>query len=229
MPKKKKVSRKVSRLAGKAVSRKQKTARYVYNFGAGKADGDGSMKPLLGGKGANLAEMTRIGLPVPPGFTITTEVCTYFYANNRTYPASLQAQMEAGVKNMEKIMGYKFGDATGFPLLVAVRSGARDSMPGMMDTILNLGLNDDTVLSLAEATKNERFAWDCYRRFIQMYGDVVLGVQKKEGEDHEPFETVIEGYKHEKYHKDIVDSELTAADQQELVKRFKALVHERTG
>ena len=206
-----------------------KALKYVYTWGANKADGDGSMKNLLGGKGANLAEMTRIGLPVPPGFTITTEVCTYFYANKRTYPASLQAQMEAGVKNMEKIMGYKFGDATGFPLLVAVRSGARDSMPGMMDTILNLGLNDQTVLSLVAATKNERFAWDCYRRFIQMYGDVVLGVQKKEGEDHEPFETVIEGYKHEVYHKDIVDSELTAADQQELVKRFKALVKERTG
>ena len=208
---------------------KAKSNKYVYTWGNKKADGDGSMKPLLGGKGANLAEMTRIGLPVPPGFTITTEVCTYFYAHKKTYPKELQAQMEAGVVNMEKIMGYKFGDAKGFPLLVAVRSGARDSMPGMMDTILNLGLNDETVLSLVNATKNERFAWDCYRRFIQMYGDVVMGVQKREGEDHEPFETVIEGYKHEKYHKDIVDSELTAADQQELVKRFKALVKERTG
>ena len=206
-----------------------KAPKYVYTWGAGKADGNGGMKNLLGGKGANLAEMTRIGLPVPPGFTITTEVCTYYYANKRTYPASLQAEMENGVRNMEKIMGYKFGDASGFPLLVAVRSGARDSMPGMMDTILNLGLNDQTVLALAAATKNERFAWDCYRRFIQMYGDVVLGVQKKEGEDHEPFETVIEGFKHETYHKDIVDSELTAADQQELVKRFKALVMDRTG
>ena len=206
-----------------------KAQKYVYTWGAGKADGDGTMKNLLGGKGANLAEMTRIGLPVPPGFTITTEVCTYYYANKRTYPASLQSQLEAGVKNMEKIMGYKFGDSANFPLLVAVRSGARDSMPGMMDTILNLGLNDQTVLALVKATKNERFAWDCYRRFIQMYGDVVLGVQKREGEDHEPFETVIEGYKHEVYHKDIVDSELTAADQQELVKRFKALVKERTG
>ena len=206
-----------------------KSTKYVYTWGNKKADGDGSMKALLGGKGANLAEMTRIGLPVPPGFTITTEVCTYFYDHKRTYPPQLQAQMEAGVVNMEKIMGYKFGDAKGFPLLVAVRSGARDSMPGMMDTILNLGLNDATVLSLAKATKNERFAWDCYRRFVQMYGDVVLGVQKREGEDHEPFETVIEGFKHEKYHKDIVDSELTAEDQQELVKRFKALVKERTG
>ncbi len=187
------------------------------------------MKPLLGGKGANLAEMTRIGLPVPPGFTITTEVCTYYYAHKRTYPKELRAQMEAGVANMEKIMGYKFGDAKGFPLLVAVRSGARDSMPGMMDTILNLGLNDQTVLSLAQATRNERFAWDCYRRFVQMYGDVVLGVQKREGEDHEPFETVIHAFKHEKYHGDIEDSKLTAADQQELVSRFKALVLERTG
>ncbi len=206
-----------------------KAAKYVYTWGAGKADGDGSMKALLGGKGANLAEMTRISLPVPPGFTITTEVCTYFYANKKTYPSVLQSQMEAGVKNMEKIMGCKFGDAKGMPLLVAVRSGARDSMPGMMDTILNLGLNDQTVLSLSSATKNERFAWDCYRRFIQMYGDVVLGVQKREGEDHEPFEVVIESFKHHKYGKDILDSDLTADDQKELVKQFKALVKERTG
>src|SRR5688500_3607462 len=206
-----------------------KGPKYVYTWGAGKADGDGSMKALLGGKGANLAEMTRIGLPVPPGFTITTEVCTYYYANKRTYPASLQAQMEAGVANMEKIMGCKFGDANGMPLLVAVRSGARDSMPGMMDTILNLGLNDNTVVALVKATKNERFAWDCYRRFIQMYGDVVLGVQKKQGEDHEPFETVIHTYKHEIYHEDIEDSKLSADDQKELVNRFKALVKERTG
>jgi pyruvate,orthophosphate dikinase len=208
---------------------KSKSNKYVYTFGNKKADGDGSMKPLLGGKGANLAEMTRIGLPVPPGFTITTEVCTYFYAHKKTYPKELQAQMEAGIQNMEKIMGTKFGSTSGMPLLVAVRSGARDSMPGMMDTILNLGLNDQTVVSLENATKNPRFAWDCYRRFIQMYGDVVLGVQKKEGEDHEPFETVIHEFKHEKYHKEIVDSELTAADQEELVKRFKALVKDRTG
>ena len=206
-----------------------KGPKYVYTWGAGRADGDGSMKPLLGGKGANLAEMTRIGLPVPPGFTITTEVCTYFYANKRTYPASLQAEMTAGVANMEKIMGTKFGATDGMPLLLAVRSGARDSMPGMMDTILNLGLNDTTVLALVRATQNERFAWDCYRRFIQMYGDVVLGVQTAAGEDHEPFETVIHAYKHEVYHADIEDSKLTAADQQELVKRFKALVKERTG
>jgi pyruvate,orthophosphate dikinase len=206
-----------------------KGPKYVYTWGNGKADGDGSQKALLGGKGANLAEMTRIGLPVPPGFTISTEVCTYFYDNKRTYPTSLQAQIEAGVANMEKIMGCKFGDTKKMPLLVAVRSGARDSMPGMMDTILNLGLNDETVLSLAAATNNERFAWDCYRRFVQMYGDVVLGVQKRPDEDHEPFEVVIEEFKHEVYHKDIVDSDLTAADQQELVKRFKKLVKDRTG
>jgi pyruvate,orthophosphate dikinase len=215
--------------ASKKKSAPSKGTKYVYAWGAGKADGNGGMKNLLGGKGANLAEMTRIGLPVPPGFTITTDVCTYYYANKRTYPSSLQLQMEAGVRNMEKVMGYKFGDAVGFPLLVAVRSGARDSMPGMMDTILNLGLNDQTVLSLVAATKNERFAWDCYRRFIQMYGDVVLGVQKKEGEDHEPFETAIETFKHEKYHTNIEDSKLTAADQRELVTRFKALVKDRTG
>ncbi|MBI5423663.1 MAG: pyruvate, phosphate dikinase [Opitutae bacterium] len=215
--------------AKKAAPKSAKGPKYVYTWGAGKADGDGSMKALLGGKGANLAEMTRIGLPVPPGFTITTEVCTYYYANKKTYPASLQAQMEAGVANMEKIMGTKFGATEGMPLLVAVRSGARDSMPGMMDTILNLGLNDQTVIALEKATNNARFAWDCYRRFIQMYGDVVLGVQKRPDEDHEPFETVIHNFKHEKYHKDIVDSELTAEDQAELVKRFKALVLERTG
>ena len=143
-----------------------------------KTDGNGTMKPLLGGKGANLAEMSRIGLPVPPGFTITTEVCTYYYDNKRTYPPALQGQMEAGVAALEQQTGKKFGDLKN-PLLVSVRSGARDSMPGMMDTILNLGLNDQTVEALATKTGNERFAWDCYRRFVQMYGDVVLGVQKR--------------------------------------------------
>src|SRR4030095_13217201 len=191
--------------------------------------GDGSMKPLLGGKGANLAEMTRIGLPVPPGFTITTAVCTYFYAHKKTYPAQLKAQVEAGIRNMEKIMGYKFGDSKSFPLLVAVRSGARDSMPGMMDTILNLGLNDETVIALEKATGNPRFAWDCYRRFIQMYGDVVMGVQKREGEDHDPFETVIHDYKHEMHEEDVDDAHLTADDFKALVSRFKKLVKERTG
>jgi pyruvate,orthophosphate dikinase len=204
-------------------------SKYVYSFGNGKADGDGSMKPLLGGKGANLAEMSRIGLPVPPGFTITTEVCTYYYDHKKTYPKELQVLIKNGVAHIEKIMGTKFGDKKNVPLLVSVRSGARDSMPGMMDTILNLGLNDDTVLSLAAATKNERFAWDCYRRFIQMYGDVVMGVQKRPDEDHEPFEVVIHGLKHERYHADIEDPKLTTDDLKELVVRFKALVRERTG
>jgi pyruvate,orthophosphate dikinase len=211
------------------MTKTSKSNKYVYLFGNKKADGNGSMKPLLGGKGANLAEMSRIGLPVPPGFTMTTEVCTYYYANKRTYPKVLEAQARDGMAFLEKIMGTKFGDKAAMPLLVSVRSGARDSMPGMMDTILNLGLNDQTVLALVAATKNERFAWDCYRRFVQMYGDVVLGVQKTANEDHEPFEVVIHEFKHEKYHADIEDSKLTAQDQQELVKRFKALIKERSG
>jgi pyruvate,orthophosphate dikinase len=152
-----------------------KAGQYVYQFGK-KTDGNGGMKPLLGGKGANLAEMCRIGLLVPPGFTITTEVCTYYYANKRTYPPQLKGQMQAGIAAIEQQTGKKFGDLKN-PLLVSVRSGARDSMPGMMDTILNLGLNDQTVEALARKTGNPRFAWDCYRRFVQMYGDVVQGVQ----------------------------------------------------
>ncbi|HEU5078041.1 MAG TPA: pyruvate, phosphate dikinase [Opitutaceae bacterium] len=207
-----------------------KGQKYVYSWGAGKADGNGTMKELLGGKGANLAEMSRIGLPVPAGFTITTEVCTYYYANKRTYPASLQAQLEEGIRKIEAVMGTKFGDTNAAPLLVAVRSGARDSMPGMMDTILNLGLNDNTVQALVKATNNERFAWDCYRRFIQMYGDVVLGVQKRPGEDHEPFETVIGEIKHERLgNHDEEDTKLSTEDLKELVSRFKKLVKERTG
>ncbi len=204
------------------------SGKYVYLFGRSKTDGNGGMKPLLGGKGANLAEMCRIGLPVPPGFTITTEVCTYYYEHKRTYPSALKAQMQAGVASIEKQTGKKFGDVTN-PLLVSVRSGARDSMPGMMDTILNLGLNDQTVEALSNKTGNPRFAWDCYRRFVQMYGDVVLGVQKGPDEDHEPFETVIETLKAERHHKHVEDTALTADDLKELVKRFKALVKERAG
>jgi pyruvate,orthophosphate dikinase len=203
------------------------SGKYVYQFGK-KTDGNGTMKALLGGKGANLAEMCRIGLPVPPGFTITTEVCTYYYANKRTYPSTLRSQMEAGIAALEQQTKKKFGDLSD-PLLVSVRSGARDSMPGMMDTILNLGLNDQTVEALSKKTGNPRFAWDCYRRFVQMYGDVVLGVQKRPDEDHEPFETVIETLKHERYHEDIEDTKLSVEDLQELVRRFKALVKERAG
>ncbi len=210
------------------MAKASKTSKYVYQFGNKTADGDGSMKPLLGGKGANLAEMARIGLPVPPGFTITTEVCTHYYANKQAYPKTLTPMVQAGIAQIEKIMGTRFGDKTAMPLLVSVRSGARDSMPGMMDTILNLGLNDETVLALVKATKNERFAWDCYRRFIQMYGDVVMGVQKSANEDHEPFEVVIHKLKHDRHHAEIEDTKLSVADLKELVKRFKALIKERT-
>jgi len=205
-----------------------KTKKYVYLFGNKKADGNGAMKALLGGKGANLAEMTRIGLPVPPGFTITTDVCAYYYQNKKSYPKELDSQVRSGVEFIEKILAKKFGDLEK-PLLVSVRSGARDSMPGMMDTILNLGLNDQTVRALARLSNNERFAWDCYRRFVQMYGDVVMGVQKRAGEDHEPFEIVIHGLKHERYGADIEDTVLKADDLKELVARFKALIKERAG
>ena len=187
------------------------------------------MKPLLGGKGANLAEMTRIGLPVPPGLTITTEVCTYFYEHRRTYPPQLEAQVTAALAKVEKSVDKKLGDKER-PLLVSVRSGARDSMPGMMDTILNLGMNDEVVEIVARQTRNDRFAWDSYRRFLQMYGDVVMGVQKRAGEDHEPFESVIEHLKYQRYgNHDFPDVRLTVADLKTLVHRFKALIKERTG
>jgi pyruvate,orthophosphate dikinase len=231
MAKKKTVKVAKKKAAAKTKSTASKTSarsgKHVYLFGK-KTDGNGTMKPLLGGKGANLAEMCRIGLPVPPGFTITTEVCTYYYDHKRSYPSTLQSQMKTGIAAIEKQTRKKFGDLKN-PLLVSVRSGARDSMPGMMDTILNLGLNDQTVEALARKTNNPRFAWDCYRRFVQMYGDVVLGVQKRPDEDHEPFETVIEGLKHERYHQDIEDTRLTVDDLKELVARFKALVKERVG
>jgi len=211
------------------MAKNAKATKYVYLFGNKKADGDGGMKPLLGGKGANLAEMSRIGLPVPPGFTITTEVCTYYYEHKKSYPKDLAPAVRNGLAFIEKIMGTRFADTAAMPLLVSVRSGARDSMPGMMDTILNLGLNDQSVLALANATANERFAWDCYRRFVQMYGDVVMGVQKRPGEDHEPFEVVIHGLKQERYQQDLEDPKLNVDDLKELVARFKTLIQQRTG
>jgi pyruvate,orthophosphate dikinase len=217
------------RAKSKTTSRKGKTPRFVYYFGDGRADGAGSMKPLLGGKGANLAEMTRIGLPVPPGFTITTEVCTHFYDHKRTYPPELDAQVETALARIEKSVDKKLGDKER-PLLVSVRSGARDSMPGMMDTILNLGMNDEVVEIVAEKSKNARFAWDSYRRFLQMYGDVVMGVQKRSGEDHEPFESAIEHLKDQRYgNHQFADTKLTVGDLQTLVRRFKELIKERTG
>ena len=201
-------------------------SKLIYFFGKSKTDGGGDMKALLGGKGANLAQMTKIGLPVPSGFTITTEVCVNYYKNGRKYPAELSSELEKAVKWLEKETGKKFGDIKN-PLLVSVRSGARDSMPGMMDTILNLGLNDAATEGLANATKNPRFAWDSYRRFIQMYGDVVMGIQKKNENDHEPFEEVMDGLKREVKVKE--DTELTAEHLQELVKRYKKLIKEWTG
>ena len=197
--------------------------QYVYAFGE-RTDGGSAMRDLLGGKGANLAEMAAIGLPVPPGFTISTDVCTYFYDNQRRYPAVLKADVEKAIADVERQQRKTFGDADD-PLLLSVRSGARESMPGMMDTILNLGLNDATVEGLAKRTANPRFAYDCYRPFIQMYGDVVMGVQPANQESHNPFDEVMDGLKHE-LHK-AQDTELTAADLKELVKRYKKLIRSR--
>lgn len=201
--------------------------RYIYYFGDGKADGTAEMKNLLGGKGANLAEMTNIGLPVPPGFTITTEVCTYYYDNKHTYPKNLfEKDIPAAMARLEKSVGKKFGDPKN-PLLVSVRSGARASMPGMMDTILNLGLNDETVEGLATLTNNPRFAWDCYRRFVQMYGDVVLGLKPANKKDIDPFEAIIEAKKHQRGVEH--DTDLTTDDLKDLVSQFKRAIKERTG
>ncbi len=198
----------------------------VYRFARGEADGDGSMKSLLGGKGANLAEMTRIGLPVPPGFTISTEVCTHYYENDRVLPEALAAEVDASLAHVETATGKAFGSPEN-PLLVSVRSGARESMPGMMDTILNLGMNDVTVEVIAEKTGNPGFAWDSYRRFIQMYGEIVLGIGAAPGEHHEPFAAILEALRRRVGATD--NSGLTVENLKELVGKFQALVLERTG
>jgi pyruvate,orthophosphate dikinase len=200
--------------------------KYVYFFGGGKAEGTAEMRDLLGGKGANLAEMTNIGLPVPPGFTITTEVCTYYYAHNRTYPPELKEQVDAALRRVEELVGARYGDPKN-PLLVSCRSGARASMPGMMDTVLNIGLNDRTVQGLIEQTNNERFAWDAYRRFVAMYGDVVLGLKPQSKTEIDPFEKILDDMKHRRgVH---YDTELTTADLKELVRLFKQAIRERLG
>ena len=199
----------------------------VYTFGDGQAEGRADMKNLLGGKGANLAEMNLIGVPVPPGFTITTEVCTEYNQLGKDYVVDvLKPEVEKAIKNIEKLMGAKFGDREN-PCLVSVRSGARVSMPGMMDTVLNLGLNDDAVEGIARKSGNERFAWDSYRRFVQMYGDVVLGMKPQSKEDIDPFEEIMDEMKRAKGVE--LDNELTVDDLKELVKRFKSAVKERTG
>src|SRR5215470_6147668 len=199
--------------------------RSVYAFGGGRADGRADMKELLGGKGANLAEMARLDLPVPPGFTISTEVCTYYYAHGQTYPPALKSQVSEALARVEKVLGKRFGDPE-HPLLVSVRSGARASMPGMMDTILNLGLNDQTVQGLIRETGNPRFAYDSYRRFVQMYGDVVLGLKPETKEEEDPFEIALQ----EKNARGVtLDTDLDAEALHELVNEFKALIKMRRG
>jgi len=203
------------------------TVKRVYTFGNKQAEGKADMKNLLGGKGANLAEMNLIGVPVPPGFTITTDVCTeYNQLGKEEVIKLLQAETEEAMKNVEVLMNSKFGDSEN-PCLVSVRSGARASMPGMMDTVLNLGLNDEVVEGLAKKTGNARFAWDSYRRFIQMYGDVVMGMKPESKEDHDPFEVIIDQIKEEKGVDD--DTDLSIDDLKDMVKRFKSAVKEKTG
>ena len=194
--------------------------KWVYNFGGGTAEGDTSMKNLLGGKGANLAEMASLGLPVPPGFTLTTNVCTSYYENKETYPEDMDAQIAGGIGHIEKLTGKKFGDA-GNPLLVSVRSGARASMPGMMDTVLNLGLNDETVEGLAKLSGDRRFALDSYRRFITMYSDVVLGVH------HHTYEDILENHKDNQGY--MLDTEMTASDWESVIAEFKSATKRALG
>jgi pyruvate, orthophosphate dikinase len=194
--------------------------KWVYSFGDGSAEGDAGLRDLLGGKGANLAEMSALGLPVPPGFTITTAACNWYYSNGRTFPPDLAAQIDTALGGIEAITGRRFGSAQ-MPLLVSVRSGARASMPGMMDTVLNLGLNDETIEALSREARDERFAYDSYRRFIQMYGDVVLGV------DHDLFEEILEDAKAEAGHEQ--DTDMSADDWRKVIVAFKALVRKETG
>jgi pyruvate,orthophosphate dikinase len=203
-----------------------KVGQVVYAFGGGKADGNAGMKNLLGGKGANLAEMAGMGMPVPPGFTISTEVCTYYYAHANSYPKTLRGDVERHLHQIEKIVGKTFGDPAN-PLLVSVRSGARASMPGMMDTILNLGLNDETVKGIIALTGNARFAYDSYRRFVAMYGDVVLGLKPEDKDEIDPFEEILERKKHARGVQ--LDTDLSAEDLRELVAEFKAAIRERRG
>ncbi|MBQ3247358.1 MAG: pyruvate, phosphate dikinase, partial [Alistipes sp.] len=199
----------------------------VYTFGNKEAEGNGKMRELLGGKGANLAEMNLIGIPVPPGFTITTDVCSEYYANGREKMVEiLRPEVEKAMKGIEELTGRKFGDKE-LPLLVSVRSGARASMPGMMDTILNLGMNDEAVEAVSKLSGNPRFAWDSYRRFVQMYGDVVLGMKPASKEDEDPFEVLIDEQKEKKGVKN--DTDLTTEDLKELVQKFKVAIKEQTG
>jgi pyruvate,orthophosphate dikinase len=215
-----------SRNGGRAAATAKGAGRFVYAFGGGRADGSAKLKALLGGKGANLAEMAGLGLPVPPGFTISTDVCTYFYAHGRQYPPSLRAEVDRQLRTVERLVGKQFGNPAN-PLLVSVRSGARASMPGMMDTILNLGLNDETVEGLIALTGNPRFAYDSYRRFVQMYGDVVLGLKPESKHEIDPFEEILERKKHARGAKQ--DTDLDERDLRELVGEFKEAIRQRRG
>ncbi|UCC66934.1 MAG: pyruvate, phosphate dikinase, partial [Deltaproteobacteria bacterium] len=199
---------------------------YVYFFGEEKADGNAQMKAQLGGKGANLAEMTNIGIPVPSGFTISTEVCRYYSERDSAYPPELKGEVDAALSRMEEVMGSRFGDPEN-PLLVSVRSGAAISMPGMMDTVLNLGLNDETVQGLAHRIGDERFAYDCYRRFVAMYGDVVLGLKPQEKDELDPFEVILEAKKAARGVR--YDHELSAQDLRELVQEYKEEIKKNLG
>jgi pyruvate, orthophosphate dikinase len=201
-------------------------AKYVYTFGGGQAEGDATQKTLLGGKGANLAEMNRIGLPVPAGFTITTEVCNYFYDHDRTFPPELKDQVLDAIRKTEETMGAKFGDPSN-PLLLSCRSGARESMPGMMDTVLNIGLNEEILAALAKQSGNEHFAWDSYRRLIQMYGDVVLDLKPEKKTDPDFFEEILEKHKHAtgvEHEKDLSVDQL-----KQIVDEFKAVIKKQAG
>jgi pyruvate,orthophosphate dikinase len=202
------------------------SAKYVYKFGDGSAEGKAEMKLLLGGKGANLAEMSNLKIPVPAGFTISTEICDIYYKNKGTYPEEVIRQVKEGVAHIEKVMGAKFGDIKN-PLLVSVRSGAPASMPGMMDTVLNLGLNDKTVQGLIEQSGNPRFGWDSYRRFAQMYGDVVMGMKPESKEEEDPFEIIIDEMKEKRGVQ--LDTDLSAEDLRELVSLFKQAIKKNTG
>src|SRR6267378_2870932 len=206
--------------AGKPATEAAKAGKWVFTFGDGKAEGKAGLRDLLGGKGANLAEMANLGLPVPPGFTIPTSVCTYFYAHEKSYPKELKAQLEKALDHVGKLTGKAFGDARN-PLLVSVRSGGRASMPGMMDTVLNLGLNDKTVEALAEMSGDRRFAYDSYRRFITMYSDVVLGFE------HHHFEDILDTFKDGQGY--TLDTDLTGDDWVDLVGRYKEAVARETG
>src|SRR6202166_756282 len=222
---KKSAAKPVPKPAGKASASKAatdavKSGKWVFTFGDGKAEGKAGLRDLLGGKGANLAEMANLALPVPPGFTIPTSVCTYFYAHHKSYPAALKAQIEKALDHVGRLAGKAFADANN-PLLVSVRSGGRASMPGMMDTVLNLGLNDKTVEALAELSGDRRFAYDSYRRFITMYSDVVLGFE------HSHFEDILDTFKDSQGY--TLDTDLTGDDWVDLVGRYKDAVARETG